>query len=383
MSEPAISLDDAGYQNLRALADRLLETTRVEYVDEGVLLIMNPPGIERRRIVRAIADDAKRAFYTGTVTVNWATDENYQWDLPDSSGRFYIPDVTFIHPGATTAEKERAAIALVSAVAARSGDASARSLADYAWVPVEATRNCAAGRPGLGLQRLVRPGVEDQWLQVWTVYQRDDLTEDDQVIASAMRLPQPAVERRCRVGQHRAAGCAWLEGYAVEHCRADRAVPVSEPAREVLLSGGEHVDDERPGALDQADAAAGLSETDQHQHRVERHRREGVDRHAVHVAVIGGHGDDGDSGRERAHHLAESAHAAGRGGQRVPSLSGPGGAHGGSHQAVIGSRPASVDATGSASVSVRINSGTSDRISRTSRQILRWPQPGISTLAAP
>lgn len=28
MSEPAISLDDAGYQNLRAVADRLLETTR-------------------------------------------------------------------------------------------------------------------------------------------------------------------------------------------------------------------------------------------------------------------------------------------------------------------------------------------------------------------
>jgi Uma2 family endonuclease len=53
MSEPAISLDDAGYQNLRAVADRLLETTRVEYVDEGVLLIMNPRGIEHRRIVRA------------------------------------------------------------------------------------------------------------------------------------------------------------------------------------------------------------------------------------------------------------------------------------------------------------------------------------------
>ena len=34
-------------------------------------------------------------------------------DLSDSSGRFYIPDVTFIHPDATTAEEERAAIALV------------------------------------------------------------------------------------------------------------------------------------------------------------------------------------------------------------------------------------------------------------------------------
>jgi hypothetical protein len=48
MSPPAVSLDDAGYQDLRIVADRLLETTRVEYVDEGVLLVMNPPGIEDR-----------------------------------------------------------------------------------------------------------------------------------------------------------------------------------------------------------------------------------------------------------------------------------------------------------------------------------------------
>jgi Uma2 family endonuclease len=33
--------------------------------------------------------------------------------LPDASGRFYIPDIAFIHPDATTAEEERAAIALV------------------------------------------------------------------------------------------------------------------------------------------------------------------------------------------------------------------------------------------------------------------------------
>jgi Uma2 family endonuclease len=113
MSEPAISLDDVGYQNLRAVADRLLETTRVEYVDEGVLLIMNPRGIEHRRIVRAIVDDAKRAFYTGAIAINWATDENYQWDLPDGAGRFYIPDIAFIHPDARTAEEESAAISLV------------------------------------------------------------------------------------------------------------------------------------------------------------------------------------------------------------------------------------------------------------------------------
>jgi Uma2 family endonuclease len=96
----------------------LLETTRVEYVDEGVLLIMNPSGIEHRRIVRAIGDDVKRAFYTGAIAINWATDENYRWDIPDGTGRFYIPDIAFIHPDATTPEEERAAIALVVEVSA-------------------------------------------------------------------------------------------------------------------------------------------------------------------------------------------------------------------------------------------------------------------------
>ena len=41
-------------EDLRALADRLLETRRVEYVDEGVLLIMNPPAFEHREIVRRV-----------------------------------------------------------------------------------------------------------------------------------------------------------------------------------------------------------------------------------------------------------------------------------------------------------------------------------------
>src|SRR6266566_4118397 len=114
MSEPAISLDDVGYQNLRAVADRLLELTRVEYVDEGVLLIMNPAGIEHRRIVRSIVKTAQQAFDAGLIEVNWETYENYQWDLPDDKARrFYVPDLVFIHPDAVTAEEERAAIVLV------------------------------------------------------------------------------------------------------------------------------------------------------------------------------------------------------------------------------------------------------------------------------
>lgn len=183
MSEPAISLDDAGYQNLRAVADRLLETTRVEYVDEGVLLIMNPSGIEHRRIVGAIVDDAKRAFYTGTIAVNWATDENYQWDLPDDAGRFYIPDIAFIHPDATTAEEERTAIALVVEVTSPTSPDTV--LNDRATKPVQ------YAKAGVPLYLLV-----DQELGSWTLFglaegwERYQVTADG-VYGEEISLPAP------------------------------------------------------------------------------------------------------------------------------------------------------------------------------------------------
>jgi Uma2 family endonuclease len=114
MSEGAIRLDEFD-QDLRDLADRLLETTRVEYVDEGALLIMNPPGLEHRRIVRSIVKTAQQAFDAGLIDVNWEThSENYQWEIPgDKARRFYVPDIVFIHPDAVTAEEERASIVLI------------------------------------------------------------------------------------------------------------------------------------------------------------------------------------------------------------------------------------------------------------------------------
>ena len=112
MSEGALQLDDFNNQDLRDVADRLLETTRVEYVDEGALLIMNPPGIEHRRIVRSIVQTVILAYHTGQATVEWAVDENFQWEFADGSRRFFIPDIVLIHPDAVTAEEERASIAL-------------------------------------------------------------------------------------------------------------------------------------------------------------------------------------------------------------------------------------------------------------------------------
>lgn len=107
--------DDAATQlDLRRLADQMLEMSRVEYVDEGVLLVMNPPAAEHRAIVRAITEAVIIAFVTRVTPVKWAVNsENYQWELPDGSRRFYVPDIVVTHPDARTPEEERASIALV------------------------------------------------------------------------------------------------------------------------------------------------------------------------------------------------------------------------------------------------------------------------------
>jgi Uma2 family endonuclease len=114
VSEAAVRLDEVRETDLRRLADQMLETRKVEYVDEGVLLVMNPSGFEDRQIVESIVDGLKKAYYTSVTGVRWKThSENFQWDLPDDSRRFYIPDLVVVHPDARTREEERAAIALV------------------------------------------------------------------------------------------------------------------------------------------------------------------------------------------------------------------------------------------------------------------------------
>src|ERR1700733_15826584 len=103
MSEPALVLDDVTPLDLRKLADRLLEATRVEYVDDGVLLIRTPPASEHRAIVRLIVEAMFMAIASRSTPVRWTIDsENFQWDLPDQSGRFYVPDIAVSHPGAST-----------------------------------------------------------------------------------------------------------------------------------------------------------------------------------------------------------------------------------------------------------------------------------------
>jgi Uma2 family endonuclease len=183
MSGAAIRSGDLGHRNLRVVADQLLETARVEYAGEGVLLLMNPPGIEHRRIVRSIADSVKRAFYTGEITVNWAVDENYQWDLPDGSDRFYVPDLVFIHPDAVTAEEERAALSLIADVTSPASPDTV--LNDRTVKPVQ------YAKAGVPLYLLV-----DQELSRWTLHglaagwQRYQIAADG-AYGEDITLPQP------------------------------------------------------------------------------------------------------------------------------------------------------------------------------------------------
>jgi Uma2 family endonuclease len=117
------------------------------------------------------------------ITINWATDENYQWDLPDGAGRFYIPDIAFIHPDARTAEEERAAISLVVEVTSPTSPDTV--LNDRTTKPVQ------YARAGVPLYLLV-----DQELGRWTLFGLAEGWERYQVAADGaygeeINLPAP------------------------------------------------------------------------------------------------------------------------------------------------------------------------------------------------
>ncbi|WP_067487093.1 Uma2 family endonuclease [Actinomadura hibisca] len=100
---------------LRALADRLLETHRVEYVEEGVLLVMTPAGFTHRQIVGEIVSDFNYASALGRTELRWGLNsENFQWEFPDETRRFCIPDLTVVHPDAARdPEREQEGVVLI------------------------------------------------------------------------------------------------------------------------------------------------------------------------------------------------------------------------------------------------------------------------------
>lgn len=179
MTGTAVRAEDVNQTDLRCLADRLLETTRVEYVDKGVLLVMNPPGIEHRRIVESL----NRAFFA-SLPADWhINSENFQWDLPDGSRRFYVPDIAIERPGTQTAEEEHVTIALVAAVT--SPDSPDTVLNDREIKPRE------YAKAGIPLYLLV-----DQERGEWTLHALAEGWQRYQVAASGsygepVTLPAP------------------------------------------------------------------------------------------------------------------------------------------------------------------------------------------------
>jgi Uma2 family endonuclease len=164
--------------DLRDLADRLLETTRVEYVEEGVLIVMTPPGFQHGAIVADLVRSFNRAETEWSVR-----SENFQWDLPDASRRFFVPDLVVSHPGAASNEEERAGIVLVAEVT--SPDSEDTVLNDRTIKPKHYARG------GVPLYLLV-----DQERSAWTLYALADGWQRYQVAADGrygepVPLPEP------------------------------------------------------------------------------------------------------------------------------------------------------------------------------------------------
>jgi Uma2 family endonuclease len=160
--EPAPRASDRGQRTLRALADRLLEEHRVEYIDDGALTVMPPAGFTHARILEAIIDAFHDAKFRGLTTVRWALrSENFQFDLVDGPQKFFIPDLAIAHPGSTSNREFRENLAMVVEVTSPESPQTVRN--DHGVKPTQ------YAKAAIPCYLLV-----DQEQGTWTVYVLDD-----------------------------------------------------------------------------------------------------------------------------------------------------------------------------------------------------------------
>jgi len=107
-----------------------------------------------------------------------------------------------------------------------------------------------------------------------------DLADVDGVVAAVVALPERAVEVGQRLLEDERAGLL-PAGVDVRKRVLQVLLLAGEPVGESLLVGPEDVDAEVARLGGEVVRAGVLVGVVQHQRRVERHRREGVDRHAV------------------------------------------------------------------------------------------------------
>lgn len=101
MSGSALGL--TGKHDLRDIADRLLESERVEYVHEGELIFVPPAGCPHLTIVQYLVERFYAVRFSGESPIRWeAHSEHLQWEFRDGSKRFFIPDLAVAYPGATS-----------------------------------------------------------------------------------------------------------------------------------------------------------------------------------------------------------------------------------------------------------------------------------------
>ena len=138
MSASALGL--TGKHDLRDIADRLLESERVEYVHEGELIFVPPAGFPHLAIVQFLVKRFTTAFLTGEAKVEWeAHSEHLQWEYRDGSKCFFIPDLAVAYPGATYRHQLQDNVALI--VEVTSPDSTETVVNDFGIKPRLYARN--------------------------------------------------------------------------------------------------------------------------------------------------------------------------------------------------------------------------------------------------
>lgn len=92
-------LDLQGARSMREIADELLETQRVEYLNEGELIFVPPPSETHQKIVRKLVRGFILAPLPAGQDQPWDPAENIQWEIGDGSGRYTIPDLAVAPDG--------------------------------------------------------------------------------------------------------------------------------------------------------------------------------------------------------------------------------------------------------------------------------------------
>ena len=153
---------------------------------------------------------------------------------------------------------------------------------------------------GVGVETAERAAVEDERLAARAL-ERRDLADHEVVVAGAHDVGHLAAQQRERVAHREVAE-------AVLHRVAGRGIgaALGEVERDLLLAPVQDVDGEALAGDRLLERARAVRERDEHEQRLERDRRERVERHPRRMAVVLAR-DHADAGGESPDDLTELA----------------------------------------------------------------------------